>query len=255
LINYIFYFFAGTIAGSFFYTLAERYSNGSMKENVFRALFSRSGCPACARNIPVIYLVPLFGFILSRGKCSFCGKRIALIYPLIEVLYGVLAILVARYQGTDIQSVFVYLIAAVSVTIAIVDIKTMTIPLSLIIAFFVLSIYPVLMRNNFADSLYGFIFLTLFFLIIMFIFPGAFGGGDLKLYGAAGLLLGLEMSVVLLEVSLISGAVFGIIWGLTNGRNFRIRIPFAPFIAAGIIITLLFGNTIVLFYYRNIYTF
>jgi len=89
----------------------------------------------------------------------------------------------------------------------------------------------------------------------MFIFPGAFGGGDLKLYAAAGFLLGLEMSIVLLEVSLISGAVFGIVWAAFKGWSFRIRIPFAPFIAAGIIITLLFGNTIILFYYRNVYGF
>jgi len=255
LISYILYFTAGTFAGSFFYTLAERYSNGKMKENPFKALFSRSECPSCGKNISAFNLIPLIGFIFSKGKCAACGNRISFIYPAMEILYGVLAVMIARFQGTDLLSLFIYLIAAVSVTIAIVDIKTMMVPLSLNVIFFILALYPVIMHNNFTDSFYGFIFLTLFFLIIMFIFPGAFGGGDLKLYAAAGFLLGLEMSIVLLEVSLISGAIFGVVWGALNGWSFRIRIPFAPFIAAGIIITLLFGNTIILFYYRNIYGF
>jgi leader peptidase (prepilin peptidase)/N-methyltransferase len=172
-----------------------------------------------------------------------------------EILYGSMALLVARFHGTDLLSLFIYLIAAVSIAIAIVDIRTMVIPLSLNIVFFILSLYPVILHNNLPDNFYGFLFLTIFFLVIMFIFPGAFGGGDLKLYAAAGFLLGLEMSIVLLEVSLISGALFGVMWGSFKGWSFRIKIPFAPFIAAGIIITLLFGDTIILFYYRNVYGF
>lgn len=254
MVSYIIIFIAGTFAGSFFYTLAERYSDGRMKDNPFKALFSRSEC-VCGRKISALNLIPLIGFILSGGRCSACGNKIPLIYPLTEILYGMLAVLVARFHGTDMLSLSVYLIAAVSVTIAIVDIKTMKIPVSLTILFIILSVYPVILHNNFPDNIYGFLFLTIFFLVIMFIFPGAFGGGDLKLYAAAGLLLGFEMSIVLLEVSLISGAVFGIIWGILNGWSFRLKIPFAPFIAAGIIVTLLFGNTIILLYYKSVYSF
>jgi prepilin signal peptidase PulO-like enzyme (type II secretory pathway) len=226
-----------------------------MKSNPVKALFSRSVCQECGKVISALCLIPVIGFLFSKGRCSSCGNRISFVYPLMEILYGILALAVAYFHGTDLLSFFIYLIAAVSVAIAVVDFKTMIIPVSLTILFLILSIYPVIMRDSYLDSLYGFLFLTVFFLIIMFIFPGAFGGGDLKLYAAAGFLLGLEMSIVLLEVSLISGALFGIVWAGFKGWTFRIRIPFAPFIAAGIIITLLFGNTIILFYYRNIYGF
>jgi len=253
LINYLLYFIAGTFAGSFFYTLALRYADGSMKGDPVKALFSRSACPSCGKSIPALSLVPVLGYVFLRGRCRSCGSRISPVYPLMEILYGLIAMMVAYFHGTDLLSFFIYLIAAVSVTIAVVDVKTMLIPVSLTILFLILSVYPVILRDSYLDSLYGFLFLTIFFLVIMFIFPGAFGGGDLKLYAAAGFLLGLEMSIVLLEVSLISGAVFGIVWAAFKGWSFRIRIPFAPFIAAGIIITLLFGNTIILFYYRNVY--
>jgi leader peptidase (prepilin peptidase)/N-methyltransferase len=63
------------------------------------------------------------------------------------------------------------------------------------------------------------------------------------------------MSVVLLEVSLVLGTVCGIIWVLVKGGGFRQKMPFAPFISAGIIITLLFGDTIILYYYRHMMNF
>jgi len=252
---YLIYFAAGAVFGSFFYTLALRYINGSMKESCVRALFSRSECPSCGAVLSVIPLIPLLGFVFLKGRCRACHAHISFLYPLMEILYGLLAVLIARFHGADLLSFSVYLISALCITIAIIDLKTMLIPLSLIIVFIVLSLYPVIFHNNLMDNFYGFLFLSVFFLVIMFIFPGAFGGGDLKFYAAAGFLLGLEMSVVLLEVSLLLGSVCGIIWVLARGQNFRIKMPFAPFISAGIIITLLFGDTIILYYYRHIMSF
>ncbi len=226
-----------------------------MEKDPIKALAGRSACPSCGGRVPVLYLVPVAGYIFTRGRCSSCGVMVSPIYPAMEILYGLLAVLFVMYRGADLLAFSYYLIAAVSVTIAIVDIKTMKIPISLIAVFLFLSIYPVISKGDYIGSLWGFLLLVLFFLVIMFIFPGSFGGGDLKFYAAAGILMGLEMSIVLLEVSLVIGALFGVAYGIKNGKNFRVRIPFAPFIAAGIIITLLFGDTIVLFYYKNIHSF
>lgn len=252
MLKFLIIFFAGTFAGSFFYTLALRYSSGMMKESPVKALFSRSNCPHCSAPVGFAGLIPVFGFFFIRGRCSKCGERISVLYPLWEILFGVLAVSVAQFHGMDLVSINIYLICSLCICIAIIDIKKMVIPPSLVIIFLVLSIYPVIMHHDIMDNVYGFALLTVFFLLMLLIFPGAFGGGDIKLYAAAGFLLGVEMSIVLLEVSLISGALFGIVFGIVKGRNFRVKIPFAPFIAAGIIITLLFGDTILLVYYRNI---
>lgn len=252
---YIICFCAGTIFGSFFYTLALRYSDGSIRENPVKALAGRSVCPQCGSVVHAIYLIPVLGYFIARGGCRSCGTKISTVYPAMEILYGAIAVVTVHYLGADFVSFSYFLIMAVSVTIAVIDIKTMTVPVSLVIIFVILSIYPVIVRGNFISSLWGFLLLSLFFLVIMFIFPGSFGGGDLKFYAAAGILLGLEMSIVLLEVSLVIGAMFGVVYGLMHGKNFRVKIPFAPFIAAGIIITIIFGDSIILFYYRNIYSF
>lgn len=253
MIELLIVFFAGTLAGSFFYTLALRYSSGMMSEMPVKALISRSKCPHCGKAVGICGLIPVFGYILIRGKCAECGEKISLSYPLWEIFFGLLASAVASFHGTDMLSMNIYFICSLCVCIAIVDVKKMVIPPSLVLLFILFSIYPVIMHRDILDNVYGFALLTLFFLLMLLIFPGAFGGGDIKLYAAAGFLLGVEMSIVLLEVSLISGAVFGVAFALVKGRNFRLRIPFAPFIAAGIIITLLFGDTILLLYYRHMF--
>ena len=255
MMPYIIYFTAGLFAGSFFYTLALRYSSGMFTESPFRALFGRSACPSCGRPVGIIPLVPLIGYIVAAGRCRECGAKVSPLYPLAEIAYGLLAVAVARFHGQDILSLHIYLICSLCLCIAIIDVKSMVIPSSLVAVFLILSVYPVFMHGDFMDNLYGFLLLTLFFMLMLLIFPGAFGGGDIKLYAAAGFLLGLEMSVVLLEVSLISGALFGVLYGFFKGRNFRQKIPFAPFISAGIVITLLFGNTILLVYYRAAFSF
>jgi len=251
MIELLIIFIAGTFAGSFFYTLALRYASGMMSQSPVKALFSRSKCPHCGKDIGIAGLIPVAGYFIIHGKCTKCREKVSLSYPLMEITFGLLAVAVAFFHGRGILSVNIYLICALCLCIAIIDVKSMVIPPSLVILFILLSVYPVLMHGNIMDNVFGFAILTVFFLLMLLVFPGAFGGGDIKLYAAAGFLLGLEMSIVLLEVSLITGAVFGVAFALIKGRNFRIKIPFAPFITAGIIITLLFGDTILLVYYRN----
>lgn len=246
-------FITGTISGSFFYTLALRFASGMLGENPSRALFSRSRCPACGAVPRALYMVPVLGWFFSAGRCRSCGGRISLFYPAWEILYGLLALVVLHVMGFSVNSVFIYLICCTAVCIGIIDFLSMKIPDSLLALILILSVYPVVHRGMYLDSLYGFLLLGVFFLLVMLLFPGAFGAGDLKYYAAAGILLGLEQSVVLLEVSLVGGAVCGVIWALVKGGSLRQKIPFAPFISAALIITLLFGGRIALIYYNMVY--
>jgi len=242
-------FIAGAIAGSFFYTLALRYADGMVAGSPVRALFSRSRCPGCGVTPAPLYLVPVLGWFFSLGRCRSCGMKIPLYYPLWEIIFGLMAVAVMRVHGSGPAALSIYLICCVSVCIGIVDFITMKIPDSLLLALLIFSLYPVTARGEYMDSLYGFLLLSVFFLIMLLLFPGAFRMGDLKYYAIAGILLGLEQSVVLLEVSLVTGAVLGTVWGLARGGTLKQKIPFAPFISAALVITLLYGGRIALFYY------
>ena len=253
MLNYIIVFIGGTAAGSFFYTLALKYINGEIKSSPLKALFSRSICPCCGEKIGTVSLIPLLGYLLAAGKCRSCAGVISPLYPLWEIIYGILALSVFNFFGYGFYPLSLFVICSVSLCIAIVDYYTFIIPDSLLLLFFLTSIYPVMLRGEWLNNLAGFGFLTLFFLVVMLIFPGAFGGGDLKYFAAAGFFFGIEESVVLLEVTLITGAAAGAAWALIKKKGLRVRIPFAPFITWGVLLTLFVGKDILLWYYSLVY--
>ncbi len=246
-------FIFGTFWGSFFYTLALRYADGSMNQKPLSALFSRSRCPACRNEIHPILLIPIIGYIIRRGKCKDCGSTIPAWYPAMEVLFGLLAALFAWQAGVTIYAFNIYILACISLCIAIIDVKTLTIPDSLVVVFVLLSAYPILLNYNIKDNLFGMFALFAVFIVILLLFPGSFGGGDVKLASAIGLLSGLEQSIVVLEISLITGAIVGIIYALKTKKGLRTKIPFGPFLAVGLIVSLLYGRDILLVYFRILY--
>ena len=251
--EFLLIFFFGTLWGSFFYTLSIRFIDGSIKDNKFKALFSKSKCPNCNTKISPLHLIPVAGYLILRGKCKDCNEKLSILYPVSEILFGILLLLVTSKYGINIYSLSIFLIIGLALTISMIDLKTMEIPGSLVLIFLLFSIYPVVFKNSLLNNLYGLLLMGLFFLVILLIFPGSFGGGDLKFAAAIGALMGLELSIVVLEISLISGSLIGVMYGLFTKRGLRIKIPFAPFLTFGTIISLLYGEDIVLTYYRLLF--
>jgi prepilin signal peptidase PulO-like enzyme (type II secretory pathway) len=247
------YFFFGSLCGSFFYTLALRYISGLIKKDPLKALFSSSVCVSCGEPVKKYHLVPLLSYLILRGKCSRCDAKISLFYPFYEILYGILFLLTMMKFGLNIHSVSVFLLISIALVISIVDIQTLTIPDSLVILFLLFSLYSLVVKSTFLDCIYGFLLMFMFFALVLFIFPGSFGGGDIKLASVIGLFLGLENSVVALETALVTGAVTGIIYGLKAGKNLRIKMPFGPFLTTGLIVAVFYGRKLVLLYYNTFY--
>jgi len=246
-------FIFGTFWGSFFYTLALRYAGGRIHEHPLKALFSRSQCPSCGTDISPFFLAPILGYLILKGKCRSCGARISPFYPAVEIFYGALAALFAWKFGFTAYAFNIYLMSGIALCISIIDMKALIIPDSLVIAFVVLSVYPIVLNYNIKDNLFGMLALFIIFLVILLIFPGSFGGGDVKLGAAIGLLSGFEMSIVVLEASLVSGAIIGAIYALKAKKSLKTKIPFAPFLTFGLIVSLLYGRDILLVYYRILY--
>ncbi len=243
-------FLFGALWGSFFYTLALRFAAGLIDKDPFHALMSSSRCPSCNEKINKFFLIPIIGFIILRGKCKHCRSNIPVSYPFYETVFGLLLILLTLKYGIDLYSFNIFLLLSVVITIAIIDLKTFTIPDSLLILFVIFSIYPIIMNYSFKDNLYGFVLMFLFFTTVLFIFPGSFGGGDVKFASAIGLLLGLQYSIVALETALITGTISGIIYALGTGKTLKAKIPFGPFLAAGLFVALFYGREIVLIYFK-----
>ena len=242
-------FIAGTILGSFYYTLAVRLAGGMFSEGPLRGLVSPSSCPSCGGNIRAIDMIPIIGFIIRRGRCRACGAPVSHFYLYSEIVFGLIAMLTLAYMGAAIVSISAFLVMGTGIAIAVVDARTMKIPLPLVALTLLLAIDAVRGVSGFADTAGGFLLMFLFFGTILLLFPGSFGGGDLWYASALGLLFGLELSVVLLEISLLSGAIFGTAYAIITKKGFRTRIPFAPFLTLGMIGAYLFGRRILFVYY------
>lgn len=252
MLHTIIYFFAGAAAGSFFYTLAVRYNDGTMKASPWKALMTRSRCPHCGKTLNPLFLFPVLNWFFLKGRCHTCGAGIPFIYPASEIFCGGLVAAVLNLHGLTSDSVFACILCCIALTIAVVDFHVMEIPDSLTALFFLTSLYPVLTSPEPLNHLWGLVLTGLFFLVVILIYPGAFGGGDIKFAAAAGFYSGIGQSVVFLEAALITGVVWGLVYGAIKGKTLHTKFPFGPSLCAGFILSVLFGDRILMLYFSLI---
>jgi prepilin signal peptidase PulO-like enzyme (type II secretory pathway) len=76
----------------------------------------------------------------------------------------------------------------------------------------------------------------------------AMGFGDVKLALLIGLVLGYPNVVVGLFFGFLFGAIIGLVMVFLKKRGLSSEVPFAPFLIAGSVVALFFGNNIVNWY-------
>lgn len=243
---YIIVFLYGIIIGSFLNVLIYRIPK---KENIAT---ERSHCMACGHKLQWYDLVPLVSYMVLRGKCRYCKHRISAQYPLVEGLNGLGYVLIFMVKGFSWLSILFSLTYSIFIVISVIDWRTYEIPFSLNVAIFIIAIIRLLIyRENVLEYIIGFFIVSGFMLIALFIgrkIAGvdAFGGGDIKLMAAAGLLVGAKLVVLAFVIGCILGAVI---------HSIRMRISeqdhvlaFGPYLCAGLFVAMLFGNEMIIWY-------
>jgi len=110
----VFFFLFGIVIGSFLNVCITR-----IPEEV-SIVSPGSRCPRCSTPIKAYDNVPVFAWLWLRGKCRACGARISAMYPLVELLTGLL--FVACYLEFGISQVtvkwlfFICLIIVLTIT-------------------------------------------------------------------------------------------------------------------------------------------
>ncbi|KAA3642627.1 MAG: prepilin peptidase, partial [Proteobacteria bacterium] len=72
------------------------------------------------------------------------------------------------------------------------------------------------------------------------------GYGDFKLLAAGGAWLGFEMLIVVLILASVSGLVIALLQKLL--KHGEAKIPFGPYLSVGILLSLLYGDTLLRWY-------
>jgi len=90
-------------------------------------------------------------------------------------------------------------------------------------------------------------------LLIVILSRGGMGGGDIKLFAAVGMFLGVRLTILAMLLSFIFGSLVGLILIMLKLKNMRDAIPFGPFIALASIVSLLSGDKLISWYWALLF--
>lgn len=243
---YLLVFVFGLVIGSFLNVVIYR-----VPKNI-SIIKGRSYCPSCNHKINNRDLIPVLSYLLLKGKCRHCRARIALRYPLLEITTGLLALGIVLVQGIFLPALFTFALAAILLSIAVIDYDTMTIPDGLVLALIPVAILMAWSSGewNLWSRIIGALVISLPMYISLYFIEDAFGGGDIKLFAALGFLLGWEKIFLTLFLASITAAVVGIGMARSNKETIKGKhIPFGPYICLGALIAALFGEMVLSWYF------
>ena len=249
-LNYILIFILGLIVGSFCNVCIYRIPKN---ESI---IYPASHCPKCRTTIKPVDNIPLLSYILLKGRCRNCGSKISIQYPVVELLTGMIYLIIYLIYGLSIQSLIYIILSSALIIIAFIDLNEQIVPdvislpgigVGLILSFFV----PYLSFINSALGVVvgGGIILIIALVGSMIFKKEAMGGGDVKLAAMIGAFLGWRYTIISLFLGFFLGALAGIFLVLSKIKSKEDMVPFGPFIALGSLITLLWGEKIIAWYW------
>lgn len=107
-------FLFGLVFGSFMNVLIARLPRNQS------IAFPPSHCPKCNHTIRFYHNIPLVSYIMLKGKCYDCGVRISIVYPLVELLTGLIFLAVFLKFGISYETlkftVFAFLLLGAGLT-------------------------------------------------------------------------------------------------------------------------------------------
>jgi leader peptidase (prepilin peptidase)/N-methyltransferase len=223
-----------------------------------------SHCPKCKVPITFYDNIPLISYLVLRGRCRTCGERISPRYFVVELLTAVFALALFDRFGFGISFLASFLFVGALIVISFIDLDVRIVPdmISLpgivvgvvfsLIGYFVIKNESTILPSP-VSSILGVLAGGGFLLITAWAYEKitgveGMGGGDIKLLAMIGAFLGWPSIPVTLFFASLVGSVVGIGCMVATGAGRRLALPFAPFLCAGAILFIFFGEDLIQFY-------
>jgi leader peptidase (prepilin peptidase)/N-methyltransferase len=209
----------------------------------------RSRCPSCDAPISAWQNVPVVSWLALRGKCARCSAPISARYPLVEILGGALAVLLAWRFGYSAALAFGLVYAWAMLALAFIDLDTQLLPDDITLPLLWLGLIANAfgtytdLRSAVLGAAGGYLVLWLVYWGFRLVAKKeGMGFGDFKLLAAIGAWTGWQVLPVVILISAGLGAIIGSValWLARKGAD--TRIPFGPYLALGGIAGLLWGR-------------
>jgi leader peptidase (prepilin peptidase) / N-methyltransferase len=234
-------FILGAAIGSFLNVVIYRLPAG------VSLLWPPSRCPKCGHGLGITENIPILGWLLLRGRCRHCHTKISARYPLVETFTALTFL-------------------AWLISLAMIDIDTMTLPNPLTTSGLVLGVvfqtflgYQITQTaagagQYFIGAIGGMVLGIWLYDIIqilgtLLMGQVAQGGGDAKLMGMIGAWLGWSGVFLTGGLASFTGSV---IMGVAALLGRRGKFPLGPFLVAGATAALFVGDKIIASYQRSL---
>lgn len=233
-----------------------------------------SHCPKCKYKLRWYDNIPIISYLILGGKCRSCKTKISLRYTLVEAI-NMLFWLASVFMFWDKSVVFTVLHALTSsllLCVFFIDLEHMLVFDRFVIMLAVLGVVAMFFDpyytwlSHLIGGVAGFAFFYAIHALFYYGFKkDALGGGDIKLTGAVGLILGWQRLLLSLLLASVSASIVLLIWSRKREKSTKTdedggqvrdetqneaetnekEFPFAPFLCAGFWVALTFGFSII----------
>lgn len=241
----------GLVVGSFLNVVVWRVPQG------LSVVSPPSACPLCGHRIRARDNVPVLSWLVLRGRCRDCGAPIAARYPLVEAGTGVLFALIGWFAGPSWTLPALLYLGGLAVALTLIDLDVHRLPDAV-----VLPAYPVALGllalaswnpTGEADwaalvrALVGGAAMALAYFVMLLVYPGGMGLGDVKLAGVLGIYLawfGWAELVLGWFAAFLLGGIFSVGLLVTRRAGRRSGIPFGPWMLLGAFVGIAVGGAV-----------
>ena len=226
----------------------------------------RSFCPECRTSIRFYDNIPILSYLFLRGRCRHCDTKISRVYPLVELMTGILFLFSLYQFGPTLALLHSCLFISLLIPIAWIDARWYIIPNAIILVGLItgaaVTLLIALPHHNLdylIDHLIGAVAggasMALIAVVGTLLFrKKAMGMGDIKLMILIGLFLGgWPHLLIVVMASAFTGSIVGLaLIALGKKSGGGSRIPYGPFLVIGATLDLFWGNEIWNWYLRLI---
>lgn len=266
----VFVFLFGLIIGSFLNVCIVRIPE--RKSIVLPA----SACTKCGAAIRPYDNIPVISYLVLRGKCRGCKTKISPMYPIVELLTGVLFLGCYPAFGISAEAAKWAAFSALMIVLVFTDLRERLLPdvvnftgfgIGLAISFFtqptdgtalwlsnhLFSFPPPAPVLSFADALLGAaVGAGLLWLVSEAYFRlrgrEGMGLGDVKMMLLAGAFLGAKRTLLTILAGSLLGSVLGLAFILARRKESDYELPFGSFLGMAALLVVFFGTPVVNWY-------
>ena len=223
----------------------------------YNLLKPASQCPQCQAPVRWWMNIPLLSFALLKARCASCAAPISWQYPLVELLAALAGAAAALHFGVGAKALAAAVLLWALLTLTVIDLRTQLLPDVITLPLLWLGLLVNLSGFGFI-SMYGAVwgavagYLSLWTIYQVFkLLTGkeGMGFGDFKLFAALGAWLGFKLLFPILLFASVTGAVLGILMLSSKKLSTAQAIAFGPYLAAGGVLALFYGQTMVDWYF------